>query len=106
MSNSTPFSGTYKFPGTFAFFDTPASTRPALLQFDNPPTGVFDDLTAQNTAGDLQGRFQDGEPGTVTGVILDRDVNGIDRPVLFFTTATVSLPQTSATLTASAVKKE
>ena len=56
---------------------------PALLQFDDPFTGVFDDAAAQNTAGTLQGQHQDGDPAHLTGLILDRDVNGITRPVLF-----------------------
>jgi hypothetical protein len=90
MANAVSFAGRYRFPGTFAFFDTPGIPRPALLQFDPTQTGVFDDLAAQNTSGDLQTRFQDGDPGSVTGVLLNSDVNGVTRPVLFFTSAVLA----------------
>ena len=77
------FSGQYSFPGIYAFINTPARPEPVLLQFDQPFTGNFNDLEARNTCGTLQGMFHEGDQATVTGLIRDSDVNGINRPVLF-----------------------
>lgn len=82
MPIAQTFDGRFRFPGIFAFLEHPGF-RNALLQFDDPFTGVFDDLTAQNTSGTLQGQHQDGDPAHLTGLIQDTYVNGIVRPVLF-----------------------
>jgi hypothetical protein len=79
--------GQYQFPGIFAFFDTPDASKPCLLQHDPQQSLAFDDQTAQNSCTDLEGNFNDGQPGTVTGTIAIRDVNGVTRPVLFYTSA-------------------
>ena len=75
--------GTYHFPGIYAFFETPSSPTRALLQVDDPYTGRFDDARAQYTSAVLQGIHHEGEGDTVTGRIGNCDVNGMSRPVLF-----------------------
>ncbi len=89
MSSPTPapvaqtYSGVIHFPGIYAFLNTPSCPTPALLQFDEPFTGNFDDLKAQNTRGTLQGTFSEGDTCELTGLICQRPVNGITIPVLF-----------------------
>lgn len=89
-------SGWYTFPGAFAFLATPASLQPVLLQFDVPFTGQFNAGAAAQTKQNLQARFQEGDSGQVTGVLQDRDVEGMVRPVLFFSSATGAPAQTAA----------
>ena len=89
MSSPTPapaaqtYTGQIHFPDIYAFLDTQSSATPALLQFDEPFTGSFDDLKAQNTRGTLQGTFSEGDPCELTGLICDCPVNGMTTPVLF-----------------------
>lgn len=84
----SPHNGKYRFPGTFAFFETPDASRPALLQSDPQQNLVFDDQNAQNSCTDLEAEFNEGQPGRVTGTIANSTVSGVMRPVLFYIVAT------------------
>jgi hypothetical protein len=82
MPASQAFMGKFRFPGTFAFLQR-ADNPDALLQFDDPFTGVFSDLTARNTNNVLQAQHQSGDQADLSGLILTRQVSGRDTPVLF-----------------------
>jgi len=83
MPIAKPFTGRYRFPGIYAFIDRPGAAQPCMLQFDDPFTGTFDDLAAQNTCATLQKNFQDGDDANLTGLVRLRKVNGTMRPILF-----------------------
>ena len=84
QSNAQPYVGLYRFPvGPYAFLEQPGVPDPALLQFDDPFTGIFDDLAAQNTRGALQAQYQDRDPANLSGLIQQVDVTGVPMPVLF-----------------------
>ncbi len=77
------------FQGTFGFADPRAflirnGANPALLQDDDPFTGIFDDGAAKNTAIRLRSSgVQQGDPADLSGLIRFVDVNGQQAPVLF-----------------------
>ena len=77
------FTGTLQFPGTFAFLEKFNIPDWALLQEDDPFTGIFDELTAKNTCINLQSEHQSGDTETVSGKIVTCDVDGRETPVLF-----------------------
>jgi hypothetical protein len=83
MPNAENYKGRYGFPGNYAFLNR-GGALPALLQDDDPFTGVFDDTAAQNTCGRLQGTgVQDGDPADLWGLVRRVPVNGAMTPVLF-----------------------
>ena len=80
---STEYRGRFRFPGTYAFLDTAGDPAFALLQFDDPYTGVFDPLAAEDTCLSLRENHQDGDPADLTGDLVMCDVGGRDTRVLF-----------------------
>jgi hypothetical protein len=80
---SQNFTGLYKFPGKFAFLEKYNIPDYALLQEDDPFTGQFDEVEAENTCNSLGARHQDGDPATLKGKIVTCDVDGRQTPVLF-----------------------
>lgn len=82
MPQSQPFTGRFRFPGIFAFLERPGCPS-AILQFDDPFTGIFKDLAARNTCNSLQASHQDGDDADLTGLIVQCQVSGQDTPVLF-----------------------
>ena len=80
---SQPFTGKFRFPGTYAFLEKYNIADYALLQFDEPFTGNFDETTAENTCTALQARHQNGDRAELTGKIATCDVFGRPTPVLF-----------------------
>lgn len=77
------FTGIFRFPGTFAFLEKYNIADYALLQEDDPFTGQFNELVAENTCIALQSEHQDGDPATLSGAIVTCDVEGRPTPVLF-----------------------
>jgi hypothetical protein len=82
MPVAQEFRGRFRFPGTYAFLEMPSHDF-ALLQFDDPYTGKFDKLEAENTCNTLKAAHQDGDPAILTGAMVNCDVNGRPTPVLF-----------------------
>jgi hypothetical protein len=83
MPVAQPFTGKFRFSGNFAFLERNNDPDDALLQFDNPFTGVFDAQKASNTSNTLQAHHQSGDAANLSGLILSRQVNGQATPVLF-----------------------
>jgi hypothetical protein len=83
MPTPQSFTGVFRFPGTYAFLEKYNIPDYALLQVDDPYTGKFDELAAENTCQNLQQRHQDGDPATLSGKIVTVSVNGRQTPVLF-----------------------
>ena len=77
------FAGVFRFPGKYAFLEKFNIPDYALLQANDPFTGHFDELAAENTSIALQSSHQDGDPATLTGKIVTCDVEGRQTPVLF-----------------------
>ena len=76
--------GSFHFSGNFAFLSKDNTPNYALLQFDNPFTGRFDRVAAENTSLDLQGRHQEGDPAHLEGSLVTVPVNGHQTRVLFY----------------------
>jgi hypothetical protein len=83
MPQSQPFNGKFRFPGPYATLERPGIPDNAILQFDTPFSGIFNDLAARNTFNQLQAGNQDGDGANLTGLICDCQVSGQNRPVLF-----------------------
>jgi len=83
MPMAQPFTGVFRFPGIFAFLEQAGVPDDALLQSDDPFTGVFDDVEARVTCNALRARHQDGDRADLTGQIRTCQVNGRNVPVLF-----------------------
>jgi hypothetical protein len=83
MPTPIQYTGTYQFPGTYAFLERFNIVDYALIQFDSPYTGKFDELAARNTAIELQRNHHSGDPANLTGRILSQDIDGRPTPVLF-----------------------
>ena len=77
------YRGLFRFPGTYAFLEKNNIADYALLQADDPFTGVFNQLAAENTNLDLQKNHGDGDPAVLTGKIVVCEVEGRKTPVLF-----------------------
>jgi hypothetical protein len=77
------FTGVFRFPGKYAFLEKYNIADYALLQSDDPFTGVFNEQTAENTCVDYGTSNQDGDPAILTGKIITCDVEGRHTPVLF-----------------------
>jgi hypothetical protein len=77
------FTGVFRFPGTYAFLDKFNIADYALLQADDPFTGQFNELAAENTCIVLQRTHQDGDPAILSGAIVTCSVQGRPTPVLF-----------------------
>ena len=77
------YSGVYRFPGKFAFIEKLNIADYALLQADDPFTGRFEEVKAEQTCISLQSRHQGGDPAAITGRIITCDVEGRQTPVLF-----------------------
>jgi len=76
------FKGIFRFPGEFAFLERPNMPN-ALLQEDDPFTGIFSEVTAANTCTALKANNQDGDEADLSGKILTCNVKGRQTPVLF-----------------------
>lgn len=83
MSHPERYTGVFRFPGIRAFLERPGFPDDAVIQIDDPFTGVYDDLAARGTCIRLQARHQDGDPADLSGKILMRDVMDVLTPVLF-----------------------
>jgi hypothetical protein len=77
------FTGVFRFPGEYAFLEKFNIPDYALLQENDPFTGKFSKLSAENTCIGLQSRHQDGDPANLSGKIVTCDVEGRQTPVLF-----------------------
>ena len=77
------YTGFYRFPGKLAFLEKYNIADYALLQADDPFTGKFDEVEAEQTCISLASRHQDGDPATITGKIVTCNVEGRQTPVLF-----------------------
>lgn len=77
------FTGTFRFPGEFAFLERNNIADFALLQADDPFTGQFNETAAANTCITLTRTHQDGDPARLSGAIVTCDIQGRPTPVLF-----------------------
>lgn len=76
------YDGTYSFPGQYAYLVRNGSPD-AILQFDDPYTGAFNQGAADATCTELQRYHHDGDRAHLPGLIKTVDVNGRPSPVLF-----------------------
>jgi hypothetical protein len=82
ISVAQRFKGVFRFPGEFAFLERPNQPN-ALLQEDDPFTGIFNETSAANTCTALKADNQDGDEADLSGKILTKNVKGQATPVLF-----------------------
>jgi hypothetical protein len=80
---STQFSGTIHFRGQYAYLQNLAQTTWSLLQFDSPFSGSLNFTAAAQTAVRLGNSFNENDPISLSGVMLNMASNGSPLSVLF-----------------------
>jgi len=76
------YNGSVQYSNGFAFLQNPQSGQLALMEFDNPFTGVLDLTRAAQTAVVLSKSYPPGAPGTFNGILMLHLFNGQNREVL------------------------
>jgi len=77
------FNGIFHFPGTYAYLEQGGVVDFALLQIDDPFTGVFERQAAIDTCTLLSGRHMEGDRAQLSGKLGVGNVDGERQQILF-----------------------
>ena len=77
------FGGIFHFPGTYAYLEQNGVVDFALLQINDPFTGMFDKQAAIDTCSLLSGRHMEGDEAQLSGKLGMGNVDGEERQILF-----------------------
>lgn len=77
------FGGVFHFPGTYAYLEQGGVVDFALLQFDDPFTGIFDEQNALDTCTTLSGTHREGDRAQLSGKLGMGNVDGEQKQILF-----------------------
>ncbi len=80
---SAQFNGTIHFRGLYSYIQSPSQSSWSLLQFDMPFTGNLNFTIAAQTASRLKNSFNENDPISSTGVMMNVSSNGMALSVLF-----------------------